>query len=509
MRRIIFVYVGRRLSWHLSHSTSRSHSAFLLQAALTFNMASATRPQTTDARSCTITSTSVGVCVDTGTSIAHSVPAMDALDDKNHDIIDNPCWGSPSEHSLAHLLSTITKPTTVLYESSDYIIVNKPPDLRMDGDYPATLHKLLWYWYRPASLKDNADYFREYPKLNSIPDTTIRPCHQLDYATSGVLLVARSQRAAKLACDAFQQRRISKAYVAIVRGMLSTKGDTVDMDSAQLQQQLLLMEATREATRGKRRQDTFAGFQPPHTIFLKWKGLVNHTGRKRLREEPIDICEHVNRHLSKLDQEWICQAGWGAIKKHRHVFQSMSASYNAALKEKQQQQQQQTDVPPNTIGSMQSLPTFFRLSDQLPDDPTFYIYASLAQQPDSFAMKMCSSSNITTTTTPLQPDSLDYKPSLTKCQILHHNKDSGTTKVLLTPHTGRRHQLRCHMLLCGTPIVGDATYGLRDDSAYRMCLHAHSLELMGVFPKVVAPDPWEVKEPALLLVDKDDAEVVA
>jgi hypothetical protein len=161
---------------------------------------------------------------------------------------------------------------------------------------------------------------------------------------------------------------------------------------------------------------------------------------------------------------------------------------------KEQQQHHQVDVPPSTMGTMQSLPTFFRLSDQLPNDPSFYIYASLAQQPDSFAMKM-HSSNITTT--PLLPDSFDYKPSLTKCQILHHNKDSGDTKVLLTPHTGRRHQLRCHMLLCGTPIVGDATYGQRDDSAYRMCLHAHSLELMGVFPKVVAPDPWEGNEALL------------
>ena len=45
------------------------------------------------------------------------------------------------------------------------------------------------------------------------------------------------------------------------------------------------------------------------------------------------------------------------------------------------------------------------------------------------------------------------------------------TLMWLTPHTGRRHQLRLHMQHVGHPIVGDYTYAA-DKLAYRMFLHA-------------------------------------
>ena len=52
------------------------------------------------------------------------------------------------------------------------------------------------------------------------------------------------------------------------------------------------------------------------------------------------------------------------------------------------------------------------------------------------------------------------------------------TKVALTPHTGRRHQLRAHLAAAGVPLVGDATY---DDgptaAAARMMLHAWKLRV--------------------------------
>lgn len=51
----------------------------------------------------------------------------------------------------------------------------------------------------------------------------------------------------------------------------------------------------------------------------------------------------------------------------------------------------------------------------------------------------------------------------TMVQVLHRgflagHPDVPVTKVLLQPETGRRHQLRVHLLSIGHPIVGDATY---------------------------------------------------
>merc|ERR1712032_44173 len=71
------------------------------------------------------------------------------IDSKNNESIvmmtDNPCWGSPFNCCLERLLSIIDRNACILYEDPQYIVLHKPPDLRMDGPYPATVHKLLTY----------------------------------------------------------------------------------------------------------------------------------------------------------------------------------------------------------------------------------------------------------------------------------------------------------------------------------------------------------------------------
>jgi 23S rRNA pseudouridine1911/1915/1917 synthase len=56
----------------------------------------------------------------------------------------------------------------------------------------------------------------------------------------------------------------------------------------------------------------------------------------------------------------------------------------------------------------------------------------------------------------------------------------GYAFVLLAPRTGRTHQLRVHMKRLGTPIVGDALYGRKDEKFPRetLMLHARSLSIL-------------------------------
>mgnify|MGYP002629140411 CR=1 FL=1 len=52
------------------------------------------------------------------------------------------------------------------------------------------------------------------------------------------------------------------------------------------------------------------------------------------------------------------------------------------------------------------------------------------------------------------------------------------TRVRLTPHTGRSHQLRVHMLVLGHPILGDPFYAKGEArDAPRLMLHSESLRL--------------------------------
>jgi tRNA pseudouridine32 synthase / 23S rRNA pseudouridine746 synthase len=77
---------------------------------------------------------------------------------------------------------------------------------------------------------------------------------------------------------------------------------------------------------------------------------------------------------------------------------------------------------------------------------------------------------------PLQKVDLELgKPSLTRFKVLA--REGITTRVELTPLTGRSHQLRVHLLALGHPILGDALYAPPDivSAAPRLLLHASLL----------------------------------
>lgn len=67
------------------------------------------------------------------------------------------------------------------------------------------------------------------------------------------------------------------------------------------------------------------------------------------------------------------------------------------------------------------------------------------------------------------------KPSQTQYHVLSRSQD--TTRVALTPITGRSHQLRVHMLALGHAILGDSLYASEHAAAKstRMLLHASEL----------------------------------
>lgn len=102
-------------------------------------------------------------------------------------------------------VESLTLPELVCFENTDFCVVNKPFDLQIDGARPATLELLL--------KKLHPD-FRE-----------LRFCHQLDYATSGLLLLAKSRSAAAAARAAFDGRMVVKRYQALVEGVFD--GPTV------------------------------------------------------------------------------------------------------------------------------------------------------------------------------------------------------------------------------------------------------------------------------------------
>lgn len=93
----------------------------------------------------------------------------------------------------------------VLLESDGLVAVNKPFDMRIDVPKRESKH-----WPEERTI---ADWFVE-----AHPDEKVRFCHQLDHATSGVMLMACTKAAGKLGGGFFEKRLARKSYLALVLG---------------------------------------------------------------------------------------------------------------------------------------------------------------------------------------------------------------------------------------------------------------------------------------------------
>lgn len=119
----------------------------------------------------------------------------------------------------------------IVYRSRDFLVVNKHWDVRIDSKTwreTLTLQKQLRHRFPELADPDTYYGFRyagagyRGPPAASHPATTdplphARFCHQLDFSTSGALCVALNKAAAGSAYRCFKERRVTKAYLALVR----------------------------------------------------------------------------------------------------------------------------------------------------------------------------------------------------------------------------------------------------------------------------------------------------
>lgn len=77
----------------------------------------------------------------------------------------------------------------------------------------------------------------------------------------------------------------------------------------------------------------------------------------------------------------------------------------------------------------------------------------------------------------MKADPLGTLTAHTEFRVLSRTQE--TTRLLLTPHTGRTHQLRVHCASIGHPIIGDYIYGFdrEQESNHFLNLHALSIEI--------------------------------
>jgi len=98
----------------------------------------------------------------------------------------------------------------VIYEDDHIAVVNKPAGISVSGNKFKTIVNAL-----PFNLK-----------LSNQQDalTVFLPVHRLDYATSGLLLIAKTRIALAELGRQFERRQVKKNYSAIVAGKLREQG---------------------------------------------------------------------------------------------------------------------------------------------------------------------------------------------------------------------------------------------------------------------------------------------
>ena len=108
-------------------------------------------------------------------------------------------------------------PLKTLHEDETLVVVDKRAGMVVHpgaGNWQGTLANALLYHFRQISRVD-----------------TVRPgiVHRLDKLTSGILVVAKNERAHDFLAQQFKRREVEKRYLVLVYGQLKEREGTIDV----------------------------------------------------------------------------------------------------------------------------------------------------------------------------------------------------------------------------------------------------------------------------------------
>lgn len=131
---------------------------------------------------------------------------------------------------------------TILYEDSDVLVINKPAGLIVHAD-GRTKEPTLAEWL-----------VARYPAIQDVGESVRAGIvHRLDRDTSGVMVVAKNQKAFEELKKQFQERKVEKIYHAFVYGGVKQDEGVINRPIARQRRTGALWSATR-GRRGKERE---------------------------------------------------------------------------------------------------------------------------------------------------------------------------------------------------------------------------------------------------------------
>lgn len=100
----------------------------------------------------------------------------------------------------------------IIFQDENLIVIDKPSGLAVQGG---------------SGINFSVDDALPFLKFDEVQ--TPKLVHRLDKDTGGLLLIARNRAAADILTEGFRNKKISKVYLALVKGILSKKEGKIDI----------------------------------------------------------------------------------------------------------------------------------------------------------------------------------------------------------------------------------------------------------------------------------------
>ena len=291
--------------------------------------------------------------------------------------------------------------------------------------------------------------------------------HRLDLETSGILIVAKDKDAARELKECFEQRRVMKSYLALVRGDLQSAACNGEIENCYALGSYEIC-GSKFAGDAVSLPDNVSDLRDT----LALKGVGNKFGFNILSNS-------ASRRL------WRSTLSGGAQAKFKSgaptgdvgsgfKFDALSCGVSDKLKPAIAMSSADNGHKPCALSVAKSLPAtsmgcvnfkkfepakYAKFSEKLKflkDFEGFVIDAPIAPSDEFADLKI------------RMKISRDGKEAITLIRPLRYFSDIDASLIECYPLTGRQHQIRLHLFAAGAPILGEPLYGLSREQAERI-----------------------------------------
>ena len=291
--------------------------------------------------------------------------------------------------------------------------------------------------------------------------------HRLDLETSGILIVAKDKDAARELKECFEQRRVMKSYLALVRGDLQSAACNGEIENCYAL-------GSYEICRSKFADDAVS--LPDNVSDLRdtlaLKGVGNKFGFNILSNSASRRlwCDALS---DGMQAKFESDAPAGDVGSGSE-FDALSYGVSDKLKPAIAMSSADNGHKPCALSAAKSMlatstgcvnlkkfepAKYAKFSEKLKflkDFEGFVIDAPIAPSDEFADLKI------------RMKISRDGKEAITLIRPLRYFSDIDASLIECYPLTGRQHQIRLHLFAAGAPILGEPLYGLSREQAERI-----------------------------------------